>query len=97
LLTDPSSDGGTNRVLASCAVSPSRVINLACSSVRQMLRAGGRPGAVTAATVAPDQQSAVNLLASATVTMKAGERAGTALAQCQTESKRQRQRRGPRI
>src|SRR5208337_918425 len=64
------------------------------AGVRQMLRAGGRPGAVIAASVSPGQQSAVDRVASVTVTIKAAERAAAAVAQRHAESDRQGQRRG---
>jgi len=64
--------------------------------VRAMLRAGGRPGAVTVAWVSPEQQRHLDRVTELTVGMKAGERANAALAQRQAESERQGQRRGMR-
>ncbi len=65
--------------------------------VRAMLRAGGRPGAVTVASVALEQRSALDRVAELTVVLKTGERAGAAAAQHETESQRQGQRRGLRM
>ena len=62
--------------------------------VRAMLRAGGRPGAVTAASVAPGQRSELDRVAELTTVMRAGERAGASIAQREAESQRQAQRRG---
>ena len=65
--------------------------------VRAMLRAGGRLGAVTMQSVAPEQQSKLDRVAELTSVLKAGERAGAASAQRQAESERQGQRRGLRM
>jgi hypothetical protein len=65
--------------------------------VRDMLRAGGRPGAVVAASVAPEQRQALDRVAELTITMRAGERASTAAARRQAESEDQGQRRGLRM
>ncbi len=65
--------------------------------VRQMLRAAGRAGAVTAASVAPEQQPALDGVAELTTVMKQGERANANLAQHRAESERQGQRRGLRM
>ena len=65
--------------------------------VRAMLRAGERPGAVTAASVAPEQRPELDQVAGLTVALKAGERAGAAAAQREAESERQGQRRGLRM
>jgi len=65
--------------------------------VRAMLRAGGRPGAVTAASVVPEQRPALDRVAGLTIALKAGERAGASLAQHEAESERQGQRRGLRM
>ena len=62
--------------------------------VRHMLRAGGRPGAVTAASITPEQRPALDRVAELTVTLKQGERAAATLAQRLAESERQGQRRG---
>ena len=65
--------------------------------VRAMLRAGGRPGAVTEPSVTAEQRPDLDRVAELTVTMKAGERANASLAQRQAESERQGQRRGLRM
>ncbi len=65
--------------------------------LRTMLRAGGRPGAVTAASVVPEQRPELDRVAGLTVALKAGERAGAAAAQRETASERQGQRRGLRM
>jgi len=65
--------------------------------VRAMLRAGGRPGVVTSASVAPEQRPALDRVAELTVRLKAGEQAGASLAQREAESARQGQRRGIRM
>ncbi len=65
--------------------------------VRQMLRTGGRPGAVSVPSVAPEQQPALDRVAELTTVMKQGERAGISLAQHRAESERQGQRRGLRM
>ena len=65
--------------------------------VRQMLRAGGQSGAVTSASVAPEQRAALDQVAGLTATMKAGERAGAAVAQREAEREQQGQRRGMRM
>ena len=62
--------------------------------VRAMLRAGGRPGAVMSASIAPQQRPALDRVAGRTGAVKAGDRAGASLSRRQTESERQRQRRG---
>ena len=62
-----------------------------------MLRAGGRQGAVTAASVAPEQRPALDRVAGLTVALKTGERAGAAAVQREAESERQAQRRGLRM
>ena len=64
--------------------------------VRAMLRAGGRPGAVTAASVAPEQRPELDRVAGLTAALKAGERSGAA-SQREAESERQGQRRGLRM
>jgi hypothetical protein len=61
--------------------------------VREMLRAGGRPGAVTAPSLRPEQRPELNRVADLTTTLKAGERAGASLARRQSESEREGQRR----
>ena len=63
--------------------------------VRAMLRTA-TGGAVVAASVSPDRQSALDMVASVTVTMKAAERSA-AVVQRQVESERQGQRRGLRM
>jgi len=65
--------------------------------VRAMLRAGGRPGAVTAASATPEQRQALDRVAELTVAVKAAERAGAFAAQRQSEAERQGQRRGLRM
>ena len=65
--------------------------------VRAMLRAGGRAGAVMAASITPEQRPALDQVAELTATLKAGERAGASLAQREAESERQGQRRGMRM
>ena len=65
--------------------------------VRAMLRTGGRPGAVTAASVALGQRPELDRVAELTTTMRAGERASTSLAQREAESERQAHRRGIRM
>ena len=65
--------------------------------VRAMLRAGRRPGAVTAASVAPEQRPALDQVAGLTAALKAGERASAAAAQREAEGERQGQRRGLRM
>ena len=65
--------------------------------VRAMLRAGGRPGAVTAASVTPEQRPALDRVAELTVASKAGERASASLTQREVESQQQGQRRGLRM
>lgn len=57
-----------------------------------MLRSEGRPGAVTAASVLPEQQRTLDRVAGLTTAMNAGERAGVAV-QRQAEGRRQGQRR----
>ncbi len=65
--------------------------------VRAMLRAGGRPGAVTAPSVKPEQRPELDRVAELTTALKLGERAGASLAQREAESQRQGQRRGMRM
>jgi len=65
--------------------------------VRQMLRAGGRPGAVTSASIRPEQQPALDQVAELTATVKQSERASASLAQREAEREHQGQRRGLRI
>jgi len=65
--------------------------------VRAMLRAGGRPGAVTVPSVRPDQRPELDRVAELTTTLKAGERTAASVAQRQAESERQGQRRGLRM
>ncbi len=66
-------------------------------SVRAMLRAGGRPGAVTSPSVAAEQRPALDRVARLTAALTAGERTGAAAAQREAESERQGQRRGMRM
>jgi len=65
--------------------------------VRAMLRAEGRTGAVTSASVAPEQRPALDQVAQLTATLKQGERAGAGLAQHEAEREHQGQRRGIRM
>ena len=65
--------------------------------VRVMLRAGGRPGAVTAPSVAAEQRPELDRVAELTFTLKAGERAAASLAHRETERERQGQRRGMKM
>lgn len=65
--------------------------------VRAMRRAGARPGAVTSASIAPEQRPALDRVTALTATLKQGERAGAGLAQRQAESERLGQRRGLRM
>jgi len=65
--------------------------------IRAMLRAEGRAGAVTSASVAPEQRPALDRVAQLTATLKQGERASAGLAQREAESERQGQRRGMRM
>ncbi|WP_420608219.1 AAA family ATPase [Novosphingopyxis sp.] len=65
--------------------------------VRAMLRAGGRPGAVTASSVKPEQQPKLDHVAGVTATLRQGERAAASVAERQAESERQGQRRGLRM
>jgi len=65
--------------------------------VRAMLRAEGRTGAVTSASVAPEQRPALDKVAQLTATLKQGERAGAGLAQREAEREHQGQRRGLRM
>jgi len=65
--------------------------------VRAMLRAEGRAGAVTSASVTPEQRPALDQVAQLTATLKQGERAGAGLAQREAERERQGQHRGLRI
>ena len=51
--------------------------------IHQMLRAGGRTNAVTAPSVAPADQRVLDQVAGLTATLKAGKRAGLAVAQRQ--------------
>ncbi len=62
-----------------------------------MLRAEGRAGAVTSASVAPEQQPALDRVAQLTATLRQGERAGADLAQREAEREHQGQRRGLRM
>lgn len=55
-------------------------------SVRAMLRAGGRPGAIVASSVAPEQRPALDRVVGLTVALKAGERTGAMAAQREAES-----------
>ena len=64
--------------------------------VRAMLRTARGGSAVAAASVSPDQQSALDLVASVTVTTKAAERSAV-VAERQAEGERQGHRRGPRM
>ena len=65
--------------------------------VRAMLRAKGQAGAVTSASVAPEQRPALDRVAQFTATMKQGERADAGLAQREAEREHQGQRRGMRM
>jgi len=65
--------------------------------VRQMLRAEGRAGAVTSASVASEQRPVLDQVAQITAALRSGERAGAAAAQREAESERQAQRRGQRM
>jgi len=65
--------------------------------VRAMLRAEGRAGAVTSASVAAEQRPALDRVAQLTATLKQGERAGAGLAQRAAEREHQGQRRGMRM
>ncbi len=65
--------------------------------VRAMLRAEGRTGAVTSASVAPEQRPALDQVAQLTVTLRQGERAGAGLAQREAEHEHQGQHRGMRM
>jgi len=65
--------------------------------VRAMLRAEGRAGAVTSASVAPEQRPALDRVAQLTAALKAGERAGVAATQREAEREHQGQRRGLRM
>ncbi len=65
--------------------------------VRAMLRSEGRPGAVTAASVLPQQQRALDRVAGLTTTLWRGKQADATLARRQSESERQSQRRGMRM
>jgi len=65
--------------------------------VRAMLRAEGQAGAVTSASVAPEQRPALDQVAQLTATLKQGERAGAGLAQREAERERQGQHRGMRM
>ena len=60
--------------------------------VRGMLRAEGRPGAITVPSVAPEQQPDVDQMAGLIVALKAGRRAGAAVVQREAESERHAQR-----
>jgi len=62
--------------------------------VRQMLRAEGRAGVVTSASVTPEQRPALDRVAQLTATLKQGERAGAGLAQREAERQRQGRRQG---
>jgi len=65
--------------------------------MRAMLRAEGRAGAVTSASIVPEQRPALDRVAQLTATMKQGERAGAGLAQREAEREHQGRRRGPRM
>ena len=65
--------------------------------VHAMLRTGGRLGAVTASSIAPEQRLELDRVAELTAVMKACERACVSLAQRQAETERQGQRRGMRM
>jgi len=65
--------------------------------VRAMLRAEGRAGAVTPASVASEQQPVLDRVAQLTATLKQGERTSAGLAQREAESERQGQPRGLRL
>jgi len=65
--------------------------------VRQIMRAEGRAGVVTSASVAPEQRSALDRVAQLAATLKQGERAGAGLAQREAERERQGQHRGMRM
>jgi Ti-type conjugative transfer relaxase TraA len=65
--------------------------------VRDMLRAGARPGVVVAVSVAPGQRQALDRVAELTVTLRTGERASAAVARRQAESEHKGQRRGLRM
>ena len=58
--------------------------------VRAMLRAGGRPGAVTVSSVTPEQRPELNRVARLTSALKVGERAGEGLARREAEMERER-------
>jgi len=57
--------------------------------VRAMLRAEGRAGVVTSASVTPEQRPALDRVAQFTATLKQGERAGAGLAQREAKSEQQ--------
>ncbi len=57
--------------------------------VRQMLRAGGQPGAVQVPSVVPDQRPALDQVAGLVTTLWQGERVNAGLTQRETESERQ--------
>ncbi len=65
--------------------------------VRQMLRAGGQPGAVQVPSVTPEQRPAVDQVADVVVTLRTGERAYAGLVQREREQQEQSQRRGMRM
>ena len=65
--------------------------------VRSMLRAKGRSGTVTAPSVAPEQRPEVDRVAELIATWKGGERAAASLAQRESQSEWQRQRKGQRM
>jgi len=65
--------------------------------VRAMLRAEGRTGAVTSASVATEQRPVLDQVVQLTATLKQGERAGASLAQREAERERKGQRRGMRM
>jgi len=65
--------------------------------VRAMLRAEGRAGAVTSASVAPEQRPALDRVAQLTAMLKQGERAAATVTQREAERERQGQRRGMRM
>ncbi len=63
--------------------------------VRQMLRAGGKPGMVQAPSIAAEQRSAMDQVTDVVVTLWAGERAQAGFAQ--REREQQSQRRGMKM
>ena len=65
--------------------------------VRSMLRAGGRPDAVTATSVAPEQRPQLDRVAELTSIWKRSEQADASLAQREAQSERQGQRKSQRM